>query len=289
MEKEMLTVKEWAKKSGLKLYNYDGFLSTYEKLSQTSPETMLEHVEERFRDAGEMLCSRESFETHLSECTMEIPKMEELDSIAEVIPHFVENFLNLRLSTTIGMVRHGMIAKDQMEKELTDVLQTIGMKLNARAKSLAMYKLEDTNLNRINDDDLKRDVDRILQKKVQTVEEAELMLCQAIAREIEVAIKENNITIPRTLISKLRVLTSLFYHTARSRKVYSLSNDFMLVSSPLQKKEDLIVPYNMIGESGIHSGVAFDLNNGNVHAHGTLPISEDAKEKLEEDLRQKQL
>ena len=29
MEKQMLTVKEWTKKSGLKFYNYDGFLDIY--------------------------------------------------------------------------------------------------------------------------------------------------------------------------------------------------------------------------------------------------------------------
>ena len=280
MEKEMLTVKEWAKKSGLTLDDYDGFLDVYEKLSGAKTDTILEHSEARFRDAGELVCSREAFETHVSGCSMKLPNMEEMDFISDVIPHFVEHYLNLKLAAFIGSVRHGMIAQEDIKKEFAAVLDAIAKKLGASVKSMKMYKLEEVNIALIPDDELKREVDRVLSNRAQTVEEAEKMLSRDIAELIESARKEENITIPKTLINRLQLLTSLFYHSARSRKVYGLSNDFMLVSSPINKKEDLIVPYNIIDGEKIEPGVVFDIDGDEAHVQGTMPITEDAKDKL---------
>ena len=93
MEKQMLTVKEWAAKSGLELHNYDGFLRTYAKLSGANTDNLLDYSTARFRDAGDIVCSREAFEAGLSECTITMPRMEELETISEVLPHYVENFI----------------------------------------------------------------------------------------------------------------------------------------------------------------------------------------------------
>lgn len=60
-----MTVKEWAEKAGLKLYNYDGFMDIYSRLSENSSNDFETRMAERFRDAGELVCTRKAFESRI--------------------------------------------------------------------------------------------------------------------------------------------------------------------------------------------------------------------------------
>ena len=65
--KEMKTVQEWSKISGLKLYDYDGFIEIYLKLSGKKSDNFYDEQMIRSRYAGDLLCTRRGFESRLSE------------------------------------------------------------------------------------------------------------------------------------------------------------------------------------------------------------------------------
>ena len=289
MENEMLTVKEWAEKSGLKLYNYDGFLDIYNQLSPKDGSSFVDYTTIRFKAAGDLVCSRESFETHLSNCTMNIPRTEELEKISEVLPYFVEQFVNLRLGSTVGFSRHNMIKPEDVEKELKGVLDLLAQKLSARAKSIALNPSETSSISSIKDDELKTKVTKMFHSKADTVEKAELLLSQNIAKEIERIFRKHNIKMTKTLIDELSLLTDLFYESARVKREFEQSNHFMLVTTDKVKQDDVVVPYHMIDGEGMHPGVVFDVNTDEAHISGAVPISEETKEQLDEEINSKQL
>lgn len=285
----MLAVREWAKKAGLRLHNYDGFLEIYEKLSGAKTDTFITHSEARFRDAGNLVCSREAFETHLLDCTMDIPSLDELEKIASTLPHFAEREFNTLLSMSTREISEFKDDKIKLLESLKNTLKLLAQKLSARSKANDIYGAYEISIESINDESTKQKIDSLFHGRVRILEKAENILSYEIATEIERLINNPDMPVKESLLDKIDCLTSLFYKSARSRNVYSLSDEFMLVTSPLQKKDDLIVPYSMLSGEEAQSGVLFDMESKDVHLHGNIPISEEAKEKLEEEISGKQM
>lgn len=111
-----MTVKEWAEKSGLKLYNYDGFKGIYSKLSGNDAGILYEDLAIRFRDAGDLICTRRAFESRLMSCTIQLPEMSQYEEMADVIPEFVEGHINLLISARIGQLKYYSLEGDDLRE-----------------------------------------------------------------------------------------------------------------------------------------------------------------------------
>ena len=190
----ILTVKEWAERAGLELYNYDGFTKIYSKLSGDDHDDFGTTQLKRFRDAGDLLCTRKAFESRLMECTMQLPNASQYEKMSDVIPGFVESNVNLKISVIMGQLRHSMIKGDRVREVLEELLNLIKQKEALKKKSIEMdgtteeAAISDLNTTWFNADEMK-----IIQEHEGTVESLEAKLSDEVIENLEQMLQRKSI------------------------------------------------------------------------------------------------
>lgn len=294
-KEEMLTVREWAKKAGLKLYNYDGFTKIYSRLSGEAYDNFFTSVTTRFRDAGDLLCTRSGFESRLSECTMQFPEKSEYEKMAEVIPDFVESQINRDIITYVWVFSGKMPMPEGVDTRthLENLLDILKCKANVREKSIEINDARDkeNEISSVDTTHYSPAEKKIIEEHNGTVESLEVKLLDEVSKSIEGILQGKVIHLSDIPIDKLRVLAFISDKTARKRE-YSktdeeLIEEFMYINVPGQKKEDLVKPYNIIGSDGIASGVVIDYENESGKVQAVLPTTPEINEKIQNNIDRK--
>ena len=289
---EMLTVKEWAKRAGLKLHDYDGFKDIYEKLSGNKSGDFYSDVSVRFRDAGELLCTRTGFEVGILGCTLEFPKISQYEKMAEIIPGFVERDINSRIFGICAQLERDEMNSDEIRNAVEILKELIELKAIARRKSIELNgedktaDISEVDMSRFSGKEMK-----IISKHKGTVEELEEKLYSEIADRLEKLLENKKIKIKKIPIEQINISTRLLYETGRKKSGKSLEEEYMYLEIPGQQKEELNVPYTVIGGDGMREGVVFDIETENGRIKGTMSkpqheetkTTEEQKEELEDD------
>lgn len=144
-KEEMLTVKEWDQKAGLKFYNYDGYIEIYNQLSSKDTTDFTGFNEARFFDVGELLCTRTGFESGIFESSMRIPEISEYESISNVLPNYIEGEINTKISCILADLNRQQLEKSQQIKSITELLRLLKLKLTVRKKSISITGISRKN------------------------------------------------------------------------------------------------------------------------------------------------
>ena len=273
---EMLAVKEWAKRSGLKLKNYDGFVGIYEKLSGESTSDFSTHMVNRMRDAGEIFCTRRAFEAGLYGCTMEFPTIDDFETMLEVIPGFVEDDITRSISMS-GVWNKGQDSKSEVEY----LLKAMKIKLKAREKRIELGEMtEKVNLQDIEGRLLKPKEIKKIERYGTTVEDAELNLLHEIIGDLENLLKQKTIKRSQLPNQKIEFVIGLYYDVFSKRKIGPSEEEYMYINIPGMPKEPFVQPYTMIGLDGAKAAVAFDIQTPSGKVRGSIRTSSETDAKL---------
>ncbi len=293
---EMMTVKEWAEKSGLKLFNYDGFTYIYSKLSENYPKDFYEDTSVRFRDAGDLMCTRRGFQSGLSECTMAFPRVSEFDKMADVIPDFIESHINFMISSITSNLKNSNKPQEVLKADSERLLELLKHKEIAREKSIKINKVDkETQISDINERDYSQDNFNLIKEHSGTVEELEQELSKEAIQSLENILNQGNINVSELPLDKIAALTSLVYSSARKNYTEKpIEEEFMYIDIPGKEKEPFEKEYRMIGPDGvITEGIAFDVpteNGGRVSGtikKPTINIVE-SEENIENNIESKE-
>ena len=273
---EMLAVKEWAKRSGLKLQNYDGFLEIYENLSGESASDFSTYIVNRMRDAGEIFCTRRAFEAGLHGCTMIFPTIDDFETMLEVIPGFVENEITHSISMS-GVGNKGQDSKREVEY----LLKAMKIKLKAREKRIELGEIiEKVNLQDIEGRLLKPKEIKKIERYGTTVEDAELNLLHEIINDLENILRQKKIKPSKIPNKKIEFLTGLYIETSRVRHADPEEEEYMFINIPGIPKEPFVQPYRIIGLEGITTGVTFDIHNDKGRVRGAMRTTPEMDAKI---------
>lgn len=279
--KVMLTVREWAEKAGLKLYNYDGFRGIYSRLSGKPSDNFQTNTVTRFRDAGDLVCTRKAFESRLLSCTMQVPQMSQYEKMSEVIPKFVELDINLSISAIMGQLRHSKVKGDEIRTELEKLLSLMKQKVTVREKSIRINDpAEEVQISELDETGLSPSEIAIIKKYNGTVESLEAKLSDEVIQNLEEMLQKGSKNLKKVPLDKIGVLTSLLHSTARQKVGKQIDEEFMLINIPGQKKEPFIKTYNIIGGEGLKTGVAFDIENESGRISGTMRTTPTIDDKI---------
>lgn len=276
--KEMKTVKEWAKLAGLKLYNYDGFVEIYLKLSAKKSDDLYAHQMIRSRYAGDLLCTRRGFESRLYECTMDIPEISSFEKMSDILPDFVESQINLNISALYGYFKKLEIGDIHQRENIEKLLKLIKLKTVVREKSIKInYITEKNNISILRKEDYSESQYKLIKifntfkMNKGTIEDLELYLTNKIIKNLEVILKGNNTKITDDLLDKIYILSSILYNAARRENSKDIMEEFMHIDFP-HDEEDFVQPYNIIDSNGIREGKLFRYKVGNTVVKGSIPI-----------------
>lgn len=228
MEKEMHTVKEWAGLTGLKLYEYEGFVEMYFKLSETD-------TSHKFRDAGDITCSKEAFQSCLCMCTMEHPRMDKLVELADILPIYAESEINNRIP--YGEFAYPPKNKDIIVSDLKRTLELLKCKLAIRDKVMSKDS-EEASLEKVNNNRISYNKIDAYFNKVKTVEQLETLLIKEITDDINKMLENGKLNRLHSLYNKCCSLSHISYYSKRMGENRSYEEEFMFVDTP----EDLYNP-----------------------------------------------
>lgn len=279
---EMMTVREWAEKAGLILYNYDGFRDIYLKLSGKKSEDFLSYTTVRFRDAGDLICTRRAFESRLMGCSMEIPKIDQYEQMADIIPDFIEKEISYRISFITGELRNLSLNKEDLKAEVEELLTLIKLKIKVKEKSIKVNGItKETQTSDLEGMDLSKGQIEAIKGYPGTVESVEEMLSQEIIQSLENALDDGKVKKSKIPLAKIKAFNSILYSTERYKEgTGETEEEFMYLNVPGQIKSPFIKPYNIIGEDGIKSEVAFEGNGIKGTIRTTPTIDKKIRDKI---------
>lgn len=283
--KEMHTIKEWAEITGIKLKNYDGYMNIYEKLSQADTRDFYKNTASRFRDAGDLLCTIDGFESGLLGCTMIFPTAEELTRIADFMPKYAELNIDIMLNPAIQSMFEEMSAQERIDT-LKQILHKLEIKKSIRQKSIDRYGEEQVPLEQIDNKSVKYNKLMVFFKGIKTVEELELYLFDSITKEINNMLNSHNFNKRNKVFKNLKLLFELSINAHRRNTKKSKKNieeQFIYVDSPYKKEEDFELEFNMYGGSSKKSsGVVFHDSKSNIS--GTIMMPSKDTTDLDEEI-----
>lgn len=235
-KEEMLTVKEWANRAGLKLYDYDGFIDIYEQLSGNSSSDFATNTMTRFRDAGDLVCTRQAFEERLFECTMTLPQKSEYLQMAEVIPNFVESNICITIASISGFLRHKMYKSEtELKETLKELLDLLKLQAAVKEKNIQNNSItEEVNISDLKTDYLSPEEVDIIKGYQGTIESLEVKLSDESIQSIEALLEKESIDlseIPLPQINALRYTFNFFW----KEKIRSYRRIFLCVF-PIRKE-----------------------------------------------------
>ena len=290
-KEEMLTVKQWAERAGIKLIDFSGFNSIYERLSGNESIDFYSYVSARFRDAGNLLCTRRGFEAGLRDCTIGLPEFSQYEKVADVIPNYIETDISLRISFICGQLERGKVTPNELRETIEQLLEFIKIKAIARSKSIGLNNEDKTtNISKIDISRFSKQQKKMITKHKGTVEELEEKLYSEIVNKIEKALEEETIKMKNIPLEQIDIYRGLLYGSGRRNYEdnKSMEEEYMYLDIPGQEKEEFEVPYRIIDGNGIREGVAFDMKTEDGRIHGTMrtntkkvtkEISEESAEK----------
>lgn len=285
MADEMLSVKEWGKRAGLKLVNYDGFVREYEKLLGESDVDFSTNLANRMRNAGEMLCTRRAFQAGIYGCTIQFPTIDDYESMLEVIPDFVED--NITNSISID----GKFNKKQNPKSKVEMLlKAMKIKLKAREMRLELA----TMLENISFDEIEgrlldsKELEQI-KKYGEDVVSAEIRLMREIIDELEKLLEKNIIVSRQIPNKKIELLLGLYYETSKVRRGEVKEEEYMVIDIPGIPKEPFVQPYRIIGTEGITTGVAFDIQDEHGRVRGAMKTTPEMDQRIRRKIKDKDI
>ena len=269
-DKEMHTIKEWAKITGLKLINYDGYMDIYHKLSQVDIGDFYNNTVSRFSDAGDLLCTRDGFESGLLGCTMKVLTIEELPRIAEFIPRYAEFYIDLKLCD--DTVLDKKISTQERVDTLKQILYMLEVKKSIRQRGIDRYGEEQVPLEQIDNKKANYNKLKLLFNKIKTVEDLELYLSDSITKEINNMLGSHDFNRLDKMFKDLRLLTKLHINSHRGKTDFNIEEQFIYVDSPYKKREDFELKYDMYGgDCEKTSGVVFYDSENNVSGAIMMP------------------
>ena len=279
---EMLTVKEWAEKAGLKLFNYDGFVEMYERMSNNEKSDFETYVANRVRNAGDLLCSRRAFQAGLSRCTLRLPDLSQYEEMANVIPNFVESNLNIDI---IMSIMYSGSEEKEPRKKVERLLEIIRLKKVVREKSIEINGItEEIDIADIDKKTMGHENLAILKRYTGTVESIEVKLIDEIISDLENLLQQGTINLSNIPNEKIKALASLFAISSRTKNSDPLENEYMYIDILGKEKEPYVQPYNVIEKDGIRSGVAFDLPSDNGRVRGAMRTTPEMDKKIKEKI-----
>ena len=279
--KEMFTVKEWAEKSGLKLYNFDGFTEIYEKLAQVQSNDFFTNIENRFRNAGNLLCTRKAFEAYAMDCTMEFPQISQYESMSEVIPGFIEREINSRIRIYLNFITESKRTPEELRSDIEQLLNLVKLKVKVKEKDIKLSgRNKEINISELDETKFGILDMSIIKKYEGTVESLEESLSEEIIKSLEEILQKKTIKLSKLPIDKIKTLTSVYYYTDRSLDDGPIEEEFMYVDMPILEKEPFIQPFNIIGADGIKSGVTFNIETDRGSIKGSMPTTPEVDYKI---------
>ncbi len=295
---EYLKVKEWKEKSGLDLFNYDGFTDDYESIVDDTSQFFVDRVKNRFYSAGELICSRKYFESKLYMCTIKISSEDDFVKMADVIPDFVEHMQNgyiisekVFLKRKLKEYKEGNILSkinnnkldEEVLKSIMGLIRAIRIKNIARKKSIEYALLNnDEVIVKLEDADILSDQYKHLKKyKGITEEQAYLKLLYDLDSLVKKRDKAKLTDISFDMLDIYSILSS-----KRSKLVSGLSKEELgeLYLVPFNvNEENFLKTFNIISSEGQKSAVVFDYKDDeNNKVKGIMPISDSKKQELDE-------
>ena len=273
----IMKVKEWAEKSGLKLYNYDGFTDIYNKLSKNAEVDLISSIKRRFSDAGELGCSRKAFVAGIFECTIGFPRIEDYEKMSDFIPEFVEYDIanNLRgICKILGNIK----SNNEYRNVAVRLSQLVKIKAMARKKSIEVNKKDGVESKReisfIDDSKFSRKQKRIFNNyKAKTVEGLEEQLFDEIIKEVDSSLKKKKVKISDITLEKVNILDTIYLEAARNEES---PNEIIYINldNKNREKEPFYLQYNLIGKDEITKNQVFDLQTEKGKVLGANPIKQ---------------
>lgn len=277
--KEKMTVKEWAKKAGLVMYNYDGFVPQYEKLANIGESNFNTFLSSRFRDAKDLYCTRKGFEAGINKCTIKLPSFNELSMMVNIIPEFVESWSNMQLGSIILDLKNEKLEQLEKEKLIDQLSNILHLKEQARKKSIELSNFKCKKFLDVIPYEFDKEILSNIKNYSGTIEDIEENLIKSLNKYISILKNKKNIRVSDMPIEELKLLITLSCYTSRTE--YSEEDkEYIYVKNPASK-EDLIIPFNIIDGDGRKYGVSFDING----TKGTLPTTAEINEKIENYLK----
>lgn len=271
-------VKEWAEKAGLKLLNYDGFVRIYEKMVGESDNDFSSHIENRMRNAGEILCTRRAFQVGLNGCTMYFPTIDAYESMLEVIPDFVEDNVTISIS-----IDGRFNQKQDPRSKVENLLKAMKIKLKAREKRLELATIpESIDFEKIEGRILKPKEIKEIKQYGDDVGSAEIKLMHQIINDLENILRQKKIKPSKIPNKKLEFLTGLYFETSKIRNVDPKEEEYMFINIPGLPKEPFVQPYRIIGLEGITTGVTFDIHTDKGRVRGAMRTTPEMDAKIRE-------
>lgn len=275
----MLTVKEWAKKAGLHLYNYDGFVKMYERISNKTEYDFETYIANRMRNAGELLCTRRAFQAGLSGCTINFPAMSQYEEMSDVIPDFVETSINISM---VNISRSISYSKDiDLRANIEQLLELLRLKSIVREKSIKINGVTDkVNISDLDENALSPKSMEFIKKYNGTVEDLEINLINEIISDLEHTLGQKRLKLSKVADEKIHLLASLLYVSARNKCREPSENEYMYVEIPGMPKEPFMQTYTIIEKDSKRTGVAFDIQTEDGRVRGSMPTTPEMDKKI---------
>lgn len=294
---EYLKVKEWKEKSGLDLFNYDGFTSDYESIVEEGSQYFIDRVKNRFVNAGELICSRKYFESKLRMCTIKTSPKDDYIKMANIIPNFVEHiqdgyiigekiFLQKKLKEYKKSSILNKTKNNKLDEEILDSIlglnQSIRTKNISRNKSVEFAQLTKQESEvKLEVEDISQDQRRYLKKYLgMTEEQAYEKLIYDLDKILENRDKARLTDIPLDMLEVYSILS-----LKRSKLVSKLSKEEMgeLYLIPFDADEkDFLKTFKIISTEGQRNAVVFNYTDEeNNRVKGIMPVSDEKKEELD--------
>lgn len=267
---ELKSPAQWAEGTGIIIDAYDGFLSTYDKLTgiETDVVNPTEYIMRRTTVIPEfIICTRQAFDKALMSCTITMPTNMDYSALSEVAPNFCESSISKRLYGIIYLLqdieKHGdvpedsLYTKDELVVNLLKTLESyqITIENNKRLNNVQ----EEKQLSEIADkpNAKKREIIQSAIKKGGTVEELEQNLIKKLIENTE-QVMNGMKDISAISTSQLEALCALRSLSARADRHKSVSIEEQSFKNPNFGKDSQMKmqTFRIIDEDGVHNIVA---------------------------------
>lgn len=292
---ELKSPAQWAEGTGIIIDAYDGFLSTYDKLTgiETDVVNPTEYIMRRTTVIPEfIICTRQAFDKALMSCTITMPTNMDYSALSEVAPNFCESSISKRLYGIIYLLqdieKHGdvpedsLYTKDELVVNLLKTLESyqITIENNKRLNNVQ----EEKQLSEIADkpNAKKREIIQSAIKKGGTVEELEQNLIKKLIENTE-QVMNGMKDISAISTSQLEALCALKSLSARADRHKSVSIEDQSFRNPNFGKDSQMKmqTFRIIDEDGVHNIVAG-------YGDGIVVSTETNREKYENAKKKKE-
>lgn len=264
----LLTVKDWAKLSKLKLLDYTGFIDVYQKLSYDDLGKIHDYAKVRFESAGDLICTRQAFENYIFNCAIVIPGLEELKQMVLVIPDFVESEIRTSIASIIGSLKHLELSDEERKKEIIRLEGLLKLYIVAREKSI--------ELNGIKESQPLEGIKEFQEyKNYETVEILENEILTRLITNTSYMTSFNDYREDAIPYDDLKLLTDLARHSKRMQAMDNAREQFIYLSTISKQPQTFSKKYNLISSDGIQSNVVFKSDSLTSTVGGVLPILND--------------